>query len=151
MFDPSEELDVSRAEEPEVIWAPDSKRFAFNYTQPSASHTHYQSVAFYQLRGDKWVRLRSPVDESSERMQLAQLAQERLPKGAYSNMVRDILRLRKWADTNTAILYALAAWGGVSHDREASFLFTLKFDDAGNYKIVKAHRMSEKEVEGNSD
>ena len=26
-----------------------------------------------------------------------------------------------------------------------SFLFTLKFDEAGNWKIVKTHRMSEKE------
>ncbi len=151
VLDLSEDLDLSRGEEAEVIWAPDSKRFAFNYTRPSAAHTHYQSVAFYQLRGDKWVRLRSPVDESSERMQLAQLTKERLPKSAYSNMVRDILRTRKWADANTAILYALAAWGGVSHDGEASFLFTLKFDDAGNYKIVKAHRMSKKEVEPNGD
>jgi len=29
---------------------------------------------------------------------------------------------------------------------EAAFLFTLKFD-AGNWKIVKTHQMSEKEVE----
>ena len=30
---------------------------------------------------------------------------------------------------------------------EASFLFTLKFDDAGNWKIVKTHQMSKKELE----
>ena len=30
---------------------------------------------------------------------------------------------------------------------EASFLFTLKFDDAGNWKIVKTHQMSNKELE----
>lgn len=30
---------------------------------------------------------------------------------------------------------------------EASFLFTLKFDDAGNGKIVKPHQMSKKELE----
>ena len=28
----------------------------------------------------------------------------------------------------------------------SDFLVTLKFDDAGNWKIVKTHRMSEKEV-----
>jgi hypothetical protein len=147
VLDFSEDLDVSRGEEAEVVWAPDSKRFAFNYTRPSAAHTHYQSVAFYQLRGDKWVRLRSPADESSERMQLAQLAREHLPKSAYSNMVRDILRVRKWADANTAILYGVAAWAGDSRDGEVSFLFTLKFDDAGNWKVVKTHRMSKKELE----
>ena len=26
-------------------------------------------------------------------------------------------------------------------------LFTLKFDEAGNWKVVKMHRMSEKELE----
>jgi hypothetical protein len=147
VLDFSEDLDVSRGEEAEVVWAPDSKRFAFNYTRPSAAHTRYQSVAFYQLRGNKWVRLRSPVDDSSERMQLAQLTKERLPKSAYSNMVRDILRLRKWADANTAIVYGFAAWAGVSHGGEASFLFTLKFDEAGNWKIVKTHQMSKRELE----
>ena len=37
VFDPSEDLDVNRPEEAEVVWAPDSKRFAFNYTAPSAA------------------------------------------------------------------------------------------------------------------
>jgi len=30
---------------------------------------------------------------------------------------------------------------------EAGFLFTLKFDDTGNWKIIKAHQMSKKELE----
>jgi hypothetical protein len=29
----------------------------------------------------------------------------------------------------------------------AHFLVTLKFDEAGNWKIIKTHRMSDKEVE----
>jgi hypothetical protein len=150
VLEPSRDLDVSRAEEAEVVWAPDSKRFAFNYTKPSAHHTFYHSTALYQLRGDKWVRLRSPVDESSERLQLAQLAKEGLPKSAYSpdaDWSQDILELRKWTDANTAILYAYAAWADGSHHREATFLFTMKFDDLGDWKIIKTHRMSDKEIE----
>jgi hypothetical protein len=34
-----------------------------------------------------------------------------------------------------------------SREPEAAFLFTLKFDDAGNGKIVKTHQMSKKELE----
>src|SRR5882757_186803 len=34
-----------------------------------------------------------------------------------------------------------------SPEPEAAFLFTLKFDDAGNWKIVKTHQMSKKELE----
>jgi len=30
---------------------------------------------------------------------------------------------------------------------EAGFLFTLKFDAAGNWKIIKTHQMAKKELE----
>ena len=150
VLEPSRDLDVNRAGEAEVVWAPDSKRFAFNYTKPSAHHTFYHSTALYQLRGDKWVLLRSPVDESSERLQLAQLTKEGLPKSAYSpdaDWSQDILKLRKWTDANTAILYAYAVWADGSHHRRAAFLFTMKFDPEGNWKIVKTHQMLKKELE----
>lgn len=107
MLDLEEDLKVSRAEEAEVVWAPDSKRFAFNYTAPSAGHTSYEMIALYQLRGDKWVALRSLVDESSERVQLAQLFKKQLPKNVYSRRaepIRDILKVRNWIDANTAIV-----------------------------------------------
>lgn len=151
VFDPSEDLDVNRPEEAEVVWAPDSKRFAFNYTAPSAAHTIYKMIALYQLRGDKWAALRSLVDQSSERVQLAQLFKKQLPKSAYSRRaepIRDILKVRNWIDANTAIVYGYAAWtGGEPQDSEASFLFTLKFDDVGNWKIVKTRQISKKELE----
>ena len=35
----------------------------------------------------------------------------------------------------------------MSDEFGADFLFTIKFDDAGNWKIVKRHSMSQKEVE----
>jgi hypothetical protein len=31
---------------------------------------------------------------------------------------------------------------------DADFLFTLKFDEAGDWKTVKTHQMSKKELEG---
>jgi hypothetical protein len=52
------------------------------------------------------------------------------------------LRVREWTDTNTAIVYAYYAWD----ELKAGFLFTLEFDEAGNWKIVKTHRMSEKDA-----
>jgi len=57
----------------------------------------------------------------------------------------DELKLREWTDVNTAILYAPCH--GRSSDLPAAFLSTLRFDDVGNWKIIKAHQMSEKEVE----
>ena len=150
VLDLSEELpDLENAK---IVWAPDSKRVAFNYKLP-CKHCTYDTIAFYQLRDDKWVALRALVDQASERTQLAQLAKEHLPKSARRqgtpNAAHDVLKVREWIDANTAILYAYSQWfvGDDQGDKEAHFLFTLKFDAEGNWKIVKTHQMSKKEIE----
>jgi uncharacterized protein YecT (DUF1311 family) len=145
------DLSESGPENAKLVWAPDSKRFALNYSQ-TCKHCTYDTIAFYQLREDKWVALRSLVDERSERGQLAQLAKDHLPKSAHERRIwrsqptHDLLKVREWIDANTAILYAYSQWflGG---DLKANFLFTMKFDTEGNWKIVKTHQISEKEVE----
>jgi hypothetical protein len=130
----------------EVVWAPDSKRFALNYMIDNRK-IDYASVAFYQLRGDKWVALHSPVDEDSGHSQLAQLAKKYSPRNAYqkgdSSPVLNRLEARNWTDANTVILYAYSQRDEV----DAAALFTLKFDKAGNWKIVQMHRMSKKGIE----
>ena len=81
--------------------------------------------------------------------QLAQLAKGYLPKSANPRRCdreRDVLKVRKWTDADTAILYA-PCYGRMSGELEAGFLFTVKFDDAGNWKIVKTHQMSKMELE----
>jgi hypothetical protein len=96
-------------EDPEVLWAPASKRFAFNYSPLHAHHMTFQSVAFYQLRGDKWVALHSPGDDVSEGSQLAQPLKKHLPRKFNPRDCardRDVLDLREWTDSSTAILYA---------------------------------------------
>jgi len=137
------ELPESDAYYTSVVWAPDLKRFAYNlYSRLSGT-----TVEFYQLRNDKWVALQSPVDRASKHTQLAQLARKYSPKNAYrkgdSSPVSDYLEARSWTDANTVILYAHSEGNG----GQAAALFTLKFDEAGNWKIVKMHQMSKKEVE----
>jgi len=86
---------------------------------------------------------------------LAQLAKDHLPKSAHERRIwrsqptHDLLKVREWIDANTAILCAYSQWfmGDEQGHLEANFLFTLKFDADGNWKIVKTHRMSDKEVE----
>jgi hypothetical protein len=149
VLDLSSELEVPYCQDAQVIWAPDSKRFAFNYSPPHAPDTTYQTVAFYQLRGDKWVALPSPVDDKSERTQLMQLVKDQLPKSSYvhgADPHRDILKVREWTGADTAILY-VPCYGRTSGQLEAAFLFTLKFNDAGDGKIIKTRRMSKKELE----
>ena len=149
VVDLDQELGVSGPDtkETEVIWAPDSKRFACNYSPLHAHHTLFQSVAFYQLRGDKWVAVQSPAAEESKGVQLAQLGKGDLPKDFNPRRCapnRDVFKVRNWTDVNTAILYA-PCYGRTSGELEAGFLFTLKFDTAGKWKVVDTHRMSKKE------
>ena len=142
---------VPHGQDAEVVWAPDSKRFAFNYSPSHISHTTYDTTALYQLRGDTWVQLRSPVDTASKRGQLVQLAKESLPKNAYprrildSTPTRDVLTARSWTDANTLILYVRSAWSELkSSYPEAAFLITLKFDAEGNWKVVNTQRTTDR-------
>ena len=135
--------------EAKIVWSPDSKRFAVNYTEGSQSHVHASSAALYQLRGDKWVALRSPVtDETTkpvERAQFAQLNKMHLPIPGHKLWYTK--KVLKWIDGNTALLYSSLGVMGDDFWPETGFLFTLNFDAKGNWKIVKRHQMSEKEAE----
>jgi hypothetical protein len=131
----------------EVVWSPDSKRFALNYTKYSPT-TDYETVVFFQLRGDKWVALHSPAGASQPNQLLQLPLKDHLPKGfdpRHCAPEWDEVKLRTWTDANTAILYTPCY--DRSRDLKAAFLFTLKFDDAGNWRIVKTQQMSKKELE----
>jgi len=143
-----------------VRWAPDSKRFAFDWGQGRA----HQS-SFYQLRNDHWEPVKpAPGEEASERAQRdieAQLKRKGLSteklekKGLYLRYIWSEEKLDRWIDANTALLYTglrkvIAKRedpGEMSDGFGADFLFTIKFDAAGNWKIVKTHSMSQKEVD----
>ena len=147
VVDLTEAPDGAGATNAELLWAPDSRRFAFNYSPVQRHHTGFhralETVAFYQLRGDKWEALRSLEDETTE-----SLAKGHVPKNAYPRHCDpdvDTFKLRNWTDANTTILYA-ACYARNSGKIESAFLFTLKFDDTGDWKIVNGHRMSKKEV-----
>ena len=137
------ELPESDAYYTSVVWTPDLKRFAYNLHSRMTGTT----VEFYQLRNDKWVALQSPVDRASKHTQLAQLVRKYSPKNAYrkgdSSLESDDLEARSWTGADTVLLYAHSEGNG----GEAAALFTLKFDEAGNWKVVKMHRLSKKELE----
>jgi hypothetical protein len=57
-------------------------------------------------------------------------------------------KVLKWTDDSTALLYSeVSVMGNEDLWPVTAFLFTLKFDDADNWKIVKTHQMSKKELE----
>ena len=55
---------------------------------------------------------------------------------------------RNWAKKNDVVQLAMVHDDlSLNEGLMAIFLFTLKFDTEGNWKIVKTHQMSDKEVE----
>jgi hypothetical protein len=120
----SNEVEVPYCEDAKVVWAPDSKRFAFNYTPAQPSPKTYKTTVFYQLRGDEWVTLPSPGDDSAPNF-----------------------KIRSWTDANTAILYVYCASDKPrSRSSVAAFLFTLKFEAEGKWNIVKTQQLSAEEA-----
>jgi hypothetical protein len=144
-----------------VVWAPDSKRFAFNWGQGREHQT-----ALYQLRDDHWVALKFPgdgdeIEKRADEIVAGQLksqglSEKKLEKqGKYLRLIWWTVTIDRWLDSNNAIVYASLrrvaarrdAPGEMDEGYGTDLLFTLRFDDAGKWKIVKTHRMSEKEVE----
>jgi len=135
-----------------VIWAPDSKRFALNWGRGRSHNTE-----LYQLRGNKWKTLKSPDDDVHEILNKAIAAQVKksgLPKKTDLRFIGERFEVTHWVDSNTAILYAWleeVVRETLDPDFTVNFLFTLKFDDAGKWKIVKTQRMSDEEEIGEED
>jgi hypothetical protein len=148
VLDLSKDVPSQWAKEARIIWSPDSKRFALNYKADDSSTL----TALYQLRGEKWVALRSPITKQTtelvERAPTAELRKAHLPRNVQP--YRDFItwELTQWTDSNTANLYAYSSWSaGDISDLAEHFLFTLKFDAKGNWKIVKTHKMADAEID----
>lgn len=140
--------------ETRLLWAPDSKRFAYNYRAGG----RYETTNVYQLRNGKWTELRSLESKETstplKRAQSAQLAELKLPEDTDRRRIWDSWQVTRWEDARTAVLYAHS----IEHittqkdddeeirDLEAHFVFTIRFDDRGKWRVIKTHQMSEKEV-----
>jgi len=133
-----------------IVWAPDSKRFAFNL-QPGKG---YQTAQFYQLDGNTWRKLDSlesnaattaPIDPAMARQE------KKLKLGADWPFLTS-WQVRKWIDSRTALLYArkvkTVEIGDETKAVSVSFFFTLKFDPAGKWKVTRTFEVPEKGVGG---
>src|SRR5262249_35714770 len=132
-----------------IVWVPDSKRFAFNL-QPGKA---YQTAQFYQLDGNRWRRLdalesnaatTAPLDRSMAR----QKKNLKLPFWPFLTS----WQVRKWIDSSTALLYAHRAETfeitDESKEVTASFFFTLRFDPAGKWEVIRTRQVPPKGVDG---
>ena len=134
-----------------IVWAPDSKRFAFNL-QPAKA---YQTAQFYQLDGNTWRKLDSLESKAAttaplERSMARQKQKLKLPSPDDGWPIMNSWQVRKWIDSNTALLYAHRekTFEVKKESIRASFFFTLKFDAAGKWEIVRSREVPPKGVGG---
>lgn len=125
----------SRASGASVVWAPDSKRLAIN----CLSGSHFEGTNLYQLKHDKWRLLASPVDATSKMLDRAKSAEkskkDRSEEESESSDF-DSWVVERWTDADTAVLYAQL------RGSDYLFIFTLRFDKDGNWKIVNQAKES---------
>ncbi len=158
---PGKSLNTNKEAEP--VWAPDSKRVAFNYVAHEHRSNGFGTTVLFELRNHKWVFLRSPLDSKDvqaapepgpgedNRDQLAKLAKKYLPKKSYNRAILaspstgDFLQVVRWIDPDTAVFWAF------SSDAGKGALFDLKVDSGGNWKLMKAKVLSGKEAEKQQD
>jgi hypothetical protein len=107
----------------------------------------------YQLSDGEWKELRTLGDDdqiwaAANKNITAQLKAKGLPENIYLRSIRQSVQVHQWLDPSTAIVYANLAERpeGENLPLVADFVLTLKFDSAGNWKILKTRRMSQKEA-----
>jgi hypothetical protein len=140
-----------------VVWAPDSQRFAYNLHPTKA----YQTVQFYQLDGNTWRKLDSlesndatfaPLDHSMAKQKKTLKEKLKLPPEDQGWPIMTSWQVRKWVNPSTALLYAHSQKNfEIKNETEsvrASFFFTLKFDAAGKWEIVRTCEVPPKGVDG---
>jgi len=134
------------------------KTVAYNWGQGRTRQTR-----FYQLRDDQWVALEYPGDNEETEKQANDIVAGQLKKdglsekklekqGKFLRLIWSTEKVDRWLDSNTAIVHVSLqqvaarrdAPGEMDNGYGADLLFTLKFDAAGNWKIVRTHQMSKK-------
>jgi hypothetical protein len=129
-----------------IVWAPDSKRFAYNLHPAKA----YQTVQFYQLDGNTWRRLDSLESNAATTASLdrSMVRQKKKLKLRADWPFLTSWQVRKWIDSSTALLYArevkTVEISDETEEVSVSFFFTLKFDPAGNWAVVRTREVPAK-------
>jgi hypothetical protein len=140
-----------------VLWAPDSRRFAFNYRAGGRCYT----CSVYELAGNVWKALpdfetnAKAVGEAIARCEKKSVKALGLPKGAYRRRLNDTWKVHRWIDEDTLEVFAYSEGSYVvkkkgEEDIEAvgcGILFTAKCDNKGGWKIVRLREPSEAELE----
>jgi len=154
-LDLSESIGGLALETGKIVWAPDSRRFAFNTRKGGK----YYGSDLYELAGNSWQKLPSAEDAKKiEEMIDRGLRKEKKRLGAKPhatlNSVMNLWRVRRWLDNDTFEAYAGDEERVLVHedDEEPEYLgcavlYRAKCDNRGGWKVISARELSAAEVE----
>lgn len=136
------------------LWAPDSKRFAISCAGGKGKDT-----SVYQLRDDNWIAPEDALGNGDDIMKHvdnlvdAEAKKKGMPKHTFLHMQRWTVEPERWIDPNTLVIYASMWQRAHRRDGEdagaafsADVFVTLRFDEAGNWKIINTRGLSDKEL-----
>jgi hypothetical protein len=147
--------DGGSPESGKVLWAPDSRRVAFNYR----SGTRYYTCAVYELAGEKWKELPDLETKATKVVEMIERAEQRArkrlgaTKSAHRRRINDTWEVRRWIDADTFEALASSEATVVLKDESAdpgsfdtTVLFTVKCDNRGGWRITRLHEPSNAEL-----
>jgi len=139
-----------------LLWAPDSRRVAFNYR----NGTRYYTCAVYELAGDKWKQLPDLETKAAKVVEMIARAEQRqrkrqgATKNAYRRRINDTWDVRRWIDADTFEASASSEATVVLKEESddlgslsTTVLFTVKCDNRGGWRIIRLHEASTAELE----
>ena len=141
------------AETARLIWAPDSRRFAFDRRKSDK----YWGSELYELAGETWKKLprleenAKPVDEMIERA-LREQGKRLGAKEDSLTTVMDQWRVRRWIDKDTFEAYVserrvmVHGNDGGGEYLECAVLFEGRCDKSGGWKVISSRELSEAEL-----
>jgi hypothetical protein len=156
VLDLGEEIGHLARETGNLVWAPDSRRFAFNSRAGGKSYV----CDLYELAGATWKKLPDlaegakavdPIIERAMRKQLKKLGARR---DAVLHMVMSRSRVLRWLNNDTFEVYVGEQRRVMVHEQDEDWeylgcavLFTGKCDNRGGWKVTASRELSEAEGE----
>jgi len=156
VLDLGEEIGHLARETGNLVWAPDSRRFAFNSRAGGKSYV----CDLYELAGTTWKKLPNldegakAVDPIIDRALRKQLKKLGVKQDTSLNMMMSRSRVRRWLDNDTFEAYVDEQRRVRVHENDedweylgCSLLFTGKCDNRGGWKVTKSRQLSDVEDE----
>jgi hypothetical protein len=131
-----------------IMWAPDSRRFAYNYRTSLRSHT----CVLYEFTGSEWKPLpefeekAEAVQEAVEAAMLQQIKRLGFPADSHQRRIGENWQARRWIDNSTLELLAHSAANVENEPVSGAVVFRVRCDGKGDWTIISQRKVTGAEL-----